>query len=109
MTAVTAFAAHAGSTVLLVLLPIAGALALAGLVPAKTRLPAVLLLGAFGVYVGIDLAPMIWRALPLTSLPFALARATVVIALVAGAAACLLYVLSAPSTYTARSGSSRPS
>jgi hypothetical protein len=109
VTAVTAYTAHTGSAALLVLLPIAGALALAALVPAKTRLAAVLAIGAFGVYVGIDLAPMIWRALPLSSLPFALARATVVIALVAGVATCLLYVLSAPATYTGRSGSSRRS
>lgn len=93
VASVTAYAAHTGSTALLVLLPLGGAVALAGLVPARTRLPAVLLIGAFGVYTGVALAPMIWRGLPLTSLPFALARGAVVVALVAGAATCALYVL----------------
>jgi hypothetical protein len=97
VAAVTAYSAHTGSPLLLILLPILGALALAALVPVRTRLPAVLLIGAFGVYTGVALAPMIWRALPLTSLPFALARATVVVALVCGTATCVLYVLtSAP-------------
>jgi hypothetical protein len=105
--AVTAYAAHTTSSVLLVLIPLAGAAALAALTNAKTRLPAVLLIGAFGVYTGVALAPMIWRAVPLTSLPFALARAAVVVSLVAGAATCALYVLSAPSTYRGRSRSSR--
>jgi hypothetical protein len=109
IASVTAYAAHTPSTAILILLPIAGALALAALVPAKTRLAAVLLIGAFGVYTGVALAPMIWRALPLTSLPFTLARATVVVSLVAGAASCALYVLSAPATYRGRSESSRSS
>ena len=69
--AVTAYAAHTTSGVLLVLIPLAGAAALAALTHEKTRLPAVLLIGAFGVYTGVALAPMVWRALPLTSLPFA--------------------------------------
>lgn len=93
VAAVTAYAAHTGATAILVLLPIGGALVLAGLVPPKTRLPVVLLIGAFGLYTGIALAPMLWRGLPLTALPFALARAAVVIALVGGAATCALYVL----------------
>jgi hypothetical protein len=105
--AVTAYAAHTTSGVLLVLIPLAGGAALAALTHANTRLPAVLLIGAFGVYTGVALAPMVWRALPLTSLPFALARAAVVVSLVAGAATCALYVLSAPSTYRGRSRPSR--
>jgi hypothetical protein len=109
VASVTAYAGHTGSLALLVVLPIAGAVALAGLLPKGTRLPAVLLIGAFGVYTGIALAPMIWRALPLTSLPSGLARATVVISLVAGVATCLLYVLSAPATYRERSAPSHPS
>ena len=109
VAAVTAYTAHTGSTALAILIPLGGAAALAALVPRKTRLPAVLAIGAFALYTGIALSPMIWRALPLTSLPFALARAAVVVSLVAGAAACALYVLSAPSAYKARSASSRPS
>ena len=109
IAAVTAYAAYTPSTVLLVLILLGGATAVAALGPKKTRLPAVLLIGAFGVYTGIALAPMVWRALPLTSLPFALARATVVISLVAGVATCLLYVLSAPATYRERSAPSHPS
>jgi hypothetical protein len=93
LAAVPAFAGHTGSLALLVLVSVIGALALAALWPPRTRLPAVLLTGAFGIYVGIALAPMIWRALPLTSLPAGLARATVVVSLAAGAATCALYVL----------------
>jgi hypothetical protein len=103
VAAVTAYAAHTGSTAVLVLLPLAGALALAALVPPQTRLPAVLLIGAFGVYTGIALAPMVWRALPLSSLPLALARATVVVSLVAGAATCVLYVLTSTTGRSPRS------
>ena len=94
LAAVSAFAGHTGSLALLILVSLIGALALLALWPARTRLPAVLLTGAFGVYVGIALAPMVWRALPLTSLPSGLARATVVVALVAGAATCAFYVVS---------------
>jgi hypothetical protein len=108
VAAVTAYAAHTGSTVLLVLLPLAGALGLAALLSGRTRLAAVLAIGAFGVYTGIALAPMLWRGLPLTSLPFALARAAVVIALVAGAATCALYVLtSAAGRSPRRAGSAK--
>jgi hypothetical protein len=107
VASVTAYTAHTPSTALLVLIPLGGAVALALLIPEKTRLPAILAIGAFGVYTGVALAPMVWRALPLTSLPFALARAAVVVSLVAGAATCVLYVLSAPATYRGRSESSR--
>lgn len=109
VASVTAYTAHTPSTALKILIPLGGALALAGLAHRKTRVAASLAIGAFGVYTGIALAPMLWRALPLTSLPFALARTAVVVSFVAGAATCLLYVLSAPATYRARSGSSRPS
>ena len=107
VASVTAYTAHTPSTALKILIPLGGAAALAGLAHRKTRVAASLAIGAFGVYTGIALAPMVWRALPLTSLPFALARAAVVVSLVAGAATCLLYVLSAPSTYRGRSRSSR--
>ena len=107
VASVTAYTAHTPSTALKILIPLGGAVALAGLAHRKTRVAASLAIGAFGVYTGIALAPMVWRALPLTSLPFALARAAVVVSLVAGAATCLLYVLSAPSTYRGRSRSSR--
>src|SRR5262249_40599441 len=93
VAAVTAYAAHTGATAILVLLPLGGALAIAGLIPGKTRLPAVALIARFGVYTRIAPLPMLWRGVPLTSLPFALARATVVVALVGGAATCVLYVL----------------
>ncbi len=109
VASITAYAAHTGSTAILVLLPLAGAVALAGLVPAKTRLPAVLAIGAFGVYTGVALAPMVWRGLPLTSLPFALARATVVVALVAGAATCLLYVFTSSAARASRAPGRAPS
>ena len=102
VASVTAYTAHTPSTALKILIPLGGAAALAGLAYRKTRIAASLAIGAFAVYTGIALAPMVWRALPLTSLPFALARAVVVVSLVAGAATCLLYVLSAPSTYRER-------
>ena len=107
VASVTAYTAHTPSTALKILIPLGGAAALAGLAYRKTRIAASLAIGAFAVYTGIALAPMVWRALPLTSLPFALARAAVVVSLVAGAVTCLLYVLSAPSTYRGRSRSSR--
>jgi hypothetical protein len=93
VAAVTAYAGHTGSLALLVLTCVIAAVGLAGLVSQRTRIAAVLLIGAFGLYEGIGLLPMLWRALPLTSLPAGLARATVVVALTAGAATCALYVL----------------